>query len=655
MNESERYAKNLACFDEYFPTIAESLRAMTDPQSLVVWEGDEAIDIRLGSGLFYGKPAREFVDEQIDQYFEKPERIILNKPEGAYLDSQVSLDMLEASKNIIRDLEMPTLATSPQDAANYLLIIGIGLGLHIEPLIKRTGARHIIIVEPIPDFLGQSLFAVDWCETLEYCNKEGIDIDFICFGRPRQIQSMIFSILESKGLALVEGTYIYIHYKTWLTNTVHSSFKAHIPTRILTRGFYEDEILMMRNAASNFNNHSFNLLDGEPRVRRPEPAFIVGAGPSVDQCIETIRKWKDHAVIFSSGTALQVLLHHGIIPDFQTEVENLPEMVDKMAHIHSLNEDKFSGKTFGDIKFISPATADPGNLEYFDESFLYFRDSVSSTMTLGTNHKQIIGASPLVANTSLALATNLGFYKIYLFGCDCGVRDKSRHHSDQTVYYTTDQFKDVAYESFEYTYPGNFGGTVYTDGLYEWTRQMLEFVMSLFRVEAYNCSDGTMMEGAVPKMHSSVSFEGPPLDKKAIFQQIREESERCTPGSFFQKYPMPDYLSAWDRFIKDFNDVVEVSLKEDSTFNEFYERLNSYILDTVATYDGVSAMVDGSAKAFPHIACYFASRVEDKALREEFLKRFKKEYARLITGVSQEGKQLFAEIIENSKAAGAAR
>lgn len=54
---------------------------------------------------------------------------------------------------------------------------------------------------------------------------------------------------------------------------------------------------------------------------KDKPAIIVSAGPSLAENIEILKKYKNKAVIFAVGTALKVLLEHGIEPDFVNYIE----------------------------------------------------------------------------------------------------------------------------------------------------------------------------------------------------------------------------------------------------------------------------------------------------------------------------------------------
>lgn len=52
------------------------------------------------------------------------------------------------------------------------------------------------------------------------------------------------------------------------------------------------------------------------------PMIIVGAGPSLDETVDSLKKWKDKALIISTTSSLGTLLQHDIIPDLLVFLED---------------------------------------------------------------------------------------------------------------------------------------------------------------------------------------------------------------------------------------------------------------------------------------------------------------------------------------------
>lgn len=72
---------------------------------------------------------------------------------------------------------------------------------------------------------------------------------------------------------------------------------------------------------------NIDLLVNEPPIMsykdiyKGKTALVISAGPSLDKNIETIKKYRDKAIIFSVGQALGSLMKNGIKPDFVVSIE----------------------------------------------------------------------------------------------------------------------------------------------------------------------------------------------------------------------------------------------------------------------------------------------------------------------------------------------
>lgn len=106
------------------------------------------------------------------------------------LTEGVVLYPTEASKNLTTpDESLPlwqlvgnNLTKSSVSAPpDILIIVGIGLGLHLLPLIQKSKARFVIIYESEADYLSLSLFSAPWERILNYCQLQQVQL-FIQYG-----------------------------------------------------------------------------------------------------------------------------------------------------------------------------------------------------------------------------------------------------------------------------------------------------------------------------------------------------------------------------------------------------------------------------------------------------------------------------------------
>ena len=629
MSDPDLYEKNLACFEEHFERIAAILKGLPEQVSSIVWEDGVALDLNLGQGRLYGVPARQFVRTQLDAYFNEPDRYLLRQPEGLGI-SEKSQEMWKFLIKRVMDKGLQTIPTAPNGIVGYLIVFGVGLGLHLEELIERTAARHVIIVEPIPEFLNHSLRVIDWAGLVGRCHDKDVTLHFTTATEAIPINAEISNIIRALCIPILDGAHLFTHYVTHITNQVVQKFKADAPLFLAPRGFYEDDIMMTENACAILAEKVFHLIDGTPRAKRREPAFIVASGPSVDDCIDTIKTWQDHAIVVSSGSSLQILLHNGIVPDYHAELEPIPEVTDLLRYIMERNKDRFPNGRFEGIRLIAPLTVHDSALELFDESYMFFRDNAASTQAFGIDQRCIHFAGPNVANTSLTLAAVLGFSEVYLFGTDCGMKD-NRHHSKDTVYYTTNEF-DVCASGLvacDTHHPGNFGGMVPTQMVLDWSRKFIEDSIGIFKLDAFNCSDGVLIEGAKPKVPETVRFDGPPLDKAAVAREIRDQSPVFQAGDFVRGTDTLRHVTDCGDLCRAFDDFV-TQTGDDEDFEKLYSRLRTFVIDSRTTYPGAGTLLHGTVMALPSIVAFYLVRIEDPEIRAELLRDFLDEFKRMV-------------------------
>ena len=74
MTNEKLLEKNLAYFNEAFPSVANTVKKHSNPYSKIVFEDGQAIDIDLGTSRLYKTPVTQFVHAQIKNFMEKPEK-----------------------------------------------------------------------------------------------------------------------------------------------------------------------------------------------------------------------------------------------------------------------------------------------------------------------------------------------------------------------------------------------------------------------------------------------------------------------------------------------------------------------------------------------------------------------------------------------------
>lgn len=617
-------AQNLAALREFLPHLESLLPAYDATVSTVVFDDDGTpIDINLGKDCLYREPARAYAEKQVASYLEKPVRVLSNQPAGTGLESPLSIAFAEWMLSDLNDNAVPV-RKKPVTRVGYAVILGIGLGLHLEELISRLDATHIVLIEPYAEFLRHSLSVTDWRPIAEHCQEAGKKLYVFVENKPDPLLFVLSNLIDAKGAIFLDGSYVFTHYPSWQFNEFHDRFSKSLNHYFVAKGYFEDEIKMINNTAGNFLRFESRLIERKHRVLRKEPAFLVGSGPSVEADIEVIKALRDRVVLFSCGTGMQVLLSRGIIPDFHCEMENGPEVPQVLKHVRS----KYS---FDGITLVASTTVNPEAVELFDEKWLFFRDTVSSEHVFARELGSIRGIAPTVANTAFVIANLWGFREIYLFGVDCGSRDPGQHHSPASIYETMPEFTATLPPfDFDITLDGNFGGKATTNWLYDMVRRMIEAYQAVYQAKLFNCSNGALIRGATPKASRSIRFSHGPLDHAAIKDAIRRTERPFAPAEFFRQYPLPDMTAVFDDLRAEIAAMMAAARDEDDGMEAFYPRTESFFESLPGRHAGVWSTFIGSARAFPRIAYFFLVRIPDDDARRAAFARFLGEYERVM-------------------------
>lgn len=636
------YQSNLAFFKRQFPALHDRLTAIPRLISRVVHEEGVVVDIDLGQQRLYNGDARTLSEGQVEYYLNNPLRLNYKSVEGLSSDSIISMAFFEQLREWRSGHPDVQLSADPDGPVGFQFILGLGLGYHLAPLVDATHADNVVVIEAVDEFVLHSMRAVDWSDLHSRMTERGQVLHIIVEKDPAVMEETVLGLISRQSELLLDGTYFYRHYPFWSLQEAFTRLMDRVPLRMTGRGYYEDERKMIRNAATNLHKVGHYLVRGRFRRRYDVPAFIIGAGPSLDQDIEFIRKWKDHVIVFCAGTTIQALIKAGIVPDYHVELENVTIVHPLCMHTLQQRPDLFPEQRFTGMKLLASATVNPMVPPLFDEHYFFYRDSVSSTSSFGEGIEIMSGVGPTISNTCISLAARLGFETMYLFGVDCGWRDGRNHHSKDTMYYTMEGAKRELFTG-EYSVPGNFGGMIQADMVLSWTRDLIEQKAAHFGLKIFNCSDGAFIRGTTPKLAESLFFPGPPLDKEAIFQRIRDESEYFAPGEFLKNHDMDRYGPEIDALEKDFNAFLDDFTGKEVSFHDFLLRLTDFDQEGYkGAYRHIYTIYQGSINGFVKAAAFYMNRLPHD-LRQSFFTHFLGVYRSTHGEIFEEGRVMFAE------------
>lgn len=522
------FNENLAALRPYLSdALVAFLTTDTPPNARLVTDNNGVLNLDIGSRLLYEPDADSYCREQVDNFLENPVRRVsliasnfLFQPDQlgpvgepfSFTPRPMDAERLAAmlpdpevriAGDIARDLlpftDGKSLEWFPDEDSGHLVIFGLGIGKHVAGLVNGLDIRHLILVEQYPDFLKLCLHAVDWRPIVDAVVASGGTLSFIVGNDPDVLATDIINLLCGAYYSRIDGAYFQTHFKTDVFERTIAIIQERSPDIERSQGFFEDELLMIRNTAANLVAGSPRLYHdtSSPLSRKTEEKtiMIVGSGPSVTASMRDIVGLRDHGLpVISAGTGIGPLQAAGITPDAHCELENIPEMVEVIS--------AYDPEDLKSVTLLGSSTLDPRIPPFFAETVYVLRSELSSSLLFAKGFPTTAMVGPTVANMACRTAIGLGYTRLLLFGIDLGSKDPDRHHADDTLYYTQEgEWWESGNDMDAFVIPvaGNKGGTVYTNQPFLGARSAFE---ALFReapgVSVLNFSDGIRIAGAAP-------------------------------------------------------------------------------------------------------------------------------------------------------------
>lgn len=610
--------RNWAAFDEHYPELSHWLRAQPPLASRIVAEPDGRRNIDIGHTRLYEPDAESFTRRQLQSYFDKPQAFTINTPpypaahQAHFVNCQHFTKVLDWLKE--RDIVFDNRV--PEDNYGTVIIFGIGLGLHIEPLLDTLTFRNMALLEQSAEFMLHSMDCVDWRRIIDAIIARKGRLSFFINERPEILSHSLYWSLRETGFSLIDGSFIYRHYESYVLDEAYRDFNERMPTLCHSAGYIEDEEVMIRNTGANLASYDGLLLAPRPRMRKETPVFIIGSGPSIDGAIDTIKRWRDQIILVTGGTSLRIMLANGIRPDFHCELENVPVTYDHTARL---------AEQYGldGITLIASTTVDPRVPACFENRIFYFREVLSSTHLFAEPGEEVIGTAPTCTNLAVRAMIELGFHQMYFFGLDYGARDSQYHHSKETVYLAIKGYP-YGQEPMHIPLDGNFGGTIYTNSTLIWSKQMMSTLLVAHgSITVHNCSDGARIMATSPLLPESIALSGGPALKARDIAAVGRELRPLSAGELIKRAPLADILRFYDDTLAAMIETVRSSHEAGEDFITMHDRLMPMV---PRQSDGQAAavtrtLIDGSLTLIMQFA-HFVIRRLDPPRRAIFLDAF---------------------------------
>lgn len=367
--------------------------------------------------------------EKLNQYDHK-ENIVISKigetkrgGKTLVITKDNKTTYLHSKYNPLREAEtiVETYKDIKEDTS--ILFYGTGLGYHIKLLLEKHPKVKYYIYEPVPELMYHFLSNINLKELqTNRCMGMDVGLDIMSQKMNRFIDTskdkLIIVELPSHKQNFVEE---YKEFNKIFLNSIQDK-------RIQISANYLFQKRWLINSMKNFSDvlTTPNILIEKKNKFKNKPAIIVAAGPSLNYEIESLKYIKENklAYIFSVGSALNTLIHHGIYPDaactYDPSVHN--QKVFKTTKEKGIKEIPM---IFGSSVGYETLLDYPGDKYHMITS----QDTVSSYYLKNEDNRviNIVQDAPTIAVVTMQLLYDLGFGLIILVGQNLGYVGKERH------------------------------------------------------------------------------------------------------------------------------------------------------------------------------------------------------------------------------------
>ena len=512
------FLKNMAFFQKFLPEIHQLYKSYEPNKVKLTFDSNGEVNIVTDGNLMYSNSPKAESIKQVDAFFKKPQQFaasISRKGTLTYEHERQLKRFYDERVDKVGTKHSASLKATLEQL-DFISMIGIGLGHHIQELVYRTKIKHLFIWEPDKGVFFCAMHTLDFQAIHSHCLEQSGDLTIQIGGNDNQFVNKINQLLRSNGAFNMSRLFMYRHYHSEKTDNGFKTLTLLCHRLLSGFGFFEDEIMSISHTLTAAK-HKFPLLKAPTLFSNhlsEVPIFIIGNGPSLDQHLDFIKNNQKNAVIFSCGTALKAVLDAGIIPDFHIEMERQAatyEWIDQVGHKEKL-------KT---ITIIALNTVYSKIYSLFKNAYIVGKPKDGGMDFLyefidKNDYPGAYACNPTVSNAATAFAVRLGFTKLNLFGVDYGFKDETKHHASGSLHNKKDYHGYKKRVASAFSVKGNFCERVLTTQTLDMSRANLELLLEVSPfVKCFNFSDGALIQLTEPTRVEDIK-PFPQIDNKEI-------------------------------------------------------------------------------------------------------------------------------------------
>lgn len=351
----------------------------------------------------------------------------------------------------------------------HVLVYGIGLGYHIQELLKHIEDGCNVYVFDADE----EVFKIaDELGVLEEIKKDNRVEFFIGY-----CKKFVNDFYEK--LKLVDDILIYTPSLDVLPDSMEE-FKISLKSFYISKmGMDSFKILAMENYKSNISVEHKQIEDFyKINNFMNKPVIIASSGPSLDRTVKYLNKFKEKAFIFAVGSSLKTLMNNDIVPDMICIIDADKIIANQLKGFENLDVP---------LCFLSTASKEAVT-SYKGPKFMFYNEPNENNMVIDTGKS--------VATAALDIAIKGGADPIIFIGQDLAFLDNKSHTNAYAQVHNINV--EIAKKKTYKKVIGVNGEMLDTSTNLLYFKQWIENKILKHRDRTFiNCSEGAKIKGTI--------------------------------------------------------------------------------------------------------------------------------------------------------------
>lgn len=401
-------------------------------------------------------------------------RAVSNK--DGIITFKVGKNFIHDKKNILREAQ--TIIENQRNIEEYsdIVFYGLGMGYQISAFVAQYPHIRFTIYEPIPEIFYKFLQHADLAKIPRHLIK-----NIFIENNHKDIVNFCSSFVNGiRSSVLIIDLPAYQSIFPEKRQAFFAEFEKKINERrmsVATNTAYQKRWTL--NSLKNLIHvlSTPNILLAKKESFQNKPAIMVASGPSLEDELENLKEIREKglAYIFSVGTALNTMVHHGIYPHAACTYDPTEE--------NQIICKEVIAKGIDTIPLIFGSTVGYEALEKYPGPKMHMlinQDILAAYYLQPVEDKslQFINDATTIAVITLQLLGKLGFNPIIMVGQNLAFRD-SKHYAAASTYHPIEAAEQELANAI--SVPDVYGNQTASNQTFIRMRQQLEFYLNFHK------------------------------------------------------------------------------------------------------------------------------------------------------------------------------